>query len=161
MGHGLHCGHRGHEWQLRLLHVRRRSMRHGMVSRHGIARSLTCHNITSSAIRLRLRIGTICQVRRCADLRTTMMGSRGSEGRLRRRPSRHAIAPRHKGLCLGIKCMISIVAARDRVLAFGVMRVHASWQLAKCIWNADLSRVDTWRRRRRRRCRRRRSRRSI
>lgn len=67
-----------------------------------------------------------------------MMRSRGSEGRLRWRHSGHAVPPRHKGLCLGIEGMISVIASRNRVLAFRIMRVNIGRQLAICIRNANV-----------------------
>lgn len=66
------------------------------------------------------------------------MRSRGSEGRLRWRHRRHAVPSRHKGLCLGIEGIISVIASRYRVLAFGIIRVDIGRQLAICVGNANV-----------------------
>lgn len=80
-------------------------------------------------------ITRVSQMRRCANLRTAMVRSGCSKWRLWcvNRGHGHSGAER---LRLGIKGVVSVIAAWNGMLALGVMRVGISRQLPKSVRNA-------------------------
>lgn len=94
----------------------------GMVCWHRVAGALASHSITAPIRWHRLLVPRICQARG-ANLRATVMRSRGGERRLGGGNRWHNAPSRHEGLCLRVECMVPIIASRNGVLALRVVGV--------------------------------------
>jgi hypothetical protein len=117
-----------------------------MVAGHRTIRSLPHHSVSATIWRRHtLRISGIRQMRG-SNLGATMMRSRGREGWLRSLHGRHPICTWNKGLSFGIKRVVPVITARNRVLTLWIKGVGVRRKLAKCIRNTRMSR---WKRRRR------------
>ena len=119
-----------------------------MVRWKGIIRSLPHHTIAISVAgirglghwrRRRRLIATIGQMRRC-HLGTSLWWAITTIRYRRGRHCVHAIR-RHEGLGLGIETM-TLVAARNRMLALWVVRIDICWELAVRIWYSWCSRCS-------------------